>query len=76
MQMTNVEFRFPHPGWRHRLDTFFAELGQGVNAHAHIRARLGEVVGLESLSDAELEILGLEREDIPARVFDDLFPRS
>lgn len=76
MQMTNVEFRFPHPGWRQRLDIFFAELGQGVNAHAHIRARLGEVVGLESLSDAELEILGLDRADIPARVFADLFPRA
>ncbi|MGY3439449.1 MULTISPECIES: hypothetical protein [unclassified Marinovum] len=73
MQLSTVEFRFPHPGWRQRLDTYFAGLGQGVNADAHIRARLGEVAGLETLSDAELALLGMERSDIPARVFHDLF---
>ena len=76
MQGTNVHFRFPEPGWRQRLDTYFAGLGQGVNADPLIRARLGEVAGLEALSDAELAALGMERSDIPARVFKDLFPQG
>ena len=74
MQPTQIEFRFPAPGWRQRLDTYFVELGQGVNAQPLIRDRLGEVAGLETLSDAELALLGLDRMDIPARVFADLFP--
>ncbi|WP_323766283.1 DUF1127 domain-containing protein [Marinovum sp.] len=74
MQGTDLHFRFPAPGWRQRLDSYFAGLGQGVNAAALIRARLAEVAGLEALSDAELALLGLDRSDIPARVFQDLFP--
>lgn len=73
MQMNNVQLRYPHPGWRQRLDNYFAELGQGINAGPLIRARLNEVAGLESLSDAELGELGMHRHDIPARVFKDLF---
>ncbi len=74
MQTNTIQLRYPHAGWRQRLDTYFAELGQGMNAGALIRARLGEVAGLESLSDVELELMGLRRSDIPARVFNDLFP--
>lgn len=74
MHMNNVQLRYPHPGWRQRLDAYFVSLGQGVNAAALMRARMGEVAGLESLSDAELHEIGLRRKDIPARVFDDLFP--
>lgn len=74
MHTDNVQLRYPHPGWRQRLDRYFADLGQGINAAALIRARMAEVAGLESLSDAELTELGLRRADIPARVFDDLFP--
>ncbi len=76
MQGSDLHFRFPEPGWRQRLDCYFAGLGQGVNAAPLIRARLGEVAGLEALSDAELALLGLERSDIPARVFRDLFPHG
>ncbi|MDA7427486.1 hypothetical protein PGB28_03375 [Primorskyibacter aestuariivivens] len=71
--MNNVQLRYPHPGWRQRLDAYFANLGQGVNAATLMRARMGEVAGLESLSDAELREIGLRRVDIPARVFDDMF---
>ncbi len=73
MQHANVDIRFPATGWRQRLDTYFATLGQGVNAAPLIRARLGEVAGLEALSDAELALLGMDRSDIPARVYADLF---
>ncbi|WP_417523538.1 DUF1127 domain-containing protein [Marinovum sp.] len=73
---SNVHFRFPAPGWRQRLDTYFASLGQGMNAQLLIRARLGEVAGLEALSDAELAALGMDRSDIPARVFRDVFPQG
>ena len=73
MQIDNVQLRYPHPGWRQRLDSYFTNLGQGMNAGALMRSRMGEVAGLESLSDAELRELGLQRTDIPERVFGDLF---
>lgn len=73
MQMHNVQLRYPHSGWRQRLDNYFAELGLGINPGPLIRARMGEVAGLEALSDEELSIIGLRRRDIPARVFADMF---
>jgi hypothetical protein len=57
-----------------RLDLFFAELGQGVNARRAIEERRTALVVLDGLSDADLRRLGLTRERIPAFVFRDLFP--
>lgn len=73
MQTDQITVRFPHPGWRQRLDLYFADLGQGMNAGLMIRNRLAEVAALETLSDAELALLGMDRSDIPARVFKDVF---
>ena len=74
MQIDNVQLRYPYAGWRQRLYSYFANLGQGINAAALMRSRLGEIAGLEALSDAELYEIGLRRAEIPARVFHDLFP--
>ncbi|SFI59067.1 hypothetical protein SAMN04487991_0342 [Celeribacter neptunius] len=61
------------PSLRDRLDLFFATLGQGVNAYAVRRKRLGELARLDAMSDAELSALGTTRERIPHYVFRDLF---
>ncbi len=61
------------PGWRVRLDWYLASCGQGFNAGMIGRDRLHDVAALEALSDVELSDLGLERADIPALVFADLF---
>ncbi|MGX9357351.1 hypothetical protein ACS3SW_19895 [Roseobacteraceae bacterium S113] len=76
MTYSNVQFGFAAPGWRHRLDMFFATLGQGVNAASLSRARLRQVAALEGLSDQELARRGLTRDEIAAHVFADLFPRT
>ena len=72
MCLQNVQINYPAPGWRARLDWFFAGVGQGLNTAALTRARLGDVAALEGMSDAELAAMGLVRADIPAHVFADL----
>ncbi|MBM9595147.1 hypothetical protein [Roseitranquillus sediminis] len=59
-------------GLRARLDRFFAGLGQGFNAYLESRSRIDEIRRLDARSDAELEAMGLRREDIPRHVFRDL----
>ncbi|PTQ72505.1 hypothetical protein [Celeribacter persicus] len=61
------------PSLRARLDLFFVTLGQGVNAYAVRRKRLGELARLDALSDEELLAMGITRERIPHYVFRDLF---
>ncbi|MGI1661223.1 hypothetical protein ACRDNQ_03195 [Palleronia sp. KMU-117] len=56
-----------------RLDRYFAEMGQGVNAHRLIRDRRDILLWLNARSDAELARMGLTRDGIPAHVFGDLF---
>ncbi|WP_066703962.1 hypothetical protein [Celeribacter ethanolicus] len=61
------------PCLRARLDLFFATLGQGVNAYAVRRKRLGELARLDALSNEELLAMGITRDRIPHYVFRDLF---
>ncbi|WP_238366957.1 hypothetical protein [Mesobacterium pallidum] len=70
----DIAIRTVPPGWRAALDRYFAGLGQGVNAHLASRDRLDRILALNALSDDELALLGIARDDIPAFVFRDLFP--
>lgn len=72
MTRDNVTFRYPAPGWRQRLDLYFAGMGQGMNTSALARARLRDIAALEGLTDDELARRGLCRTDIPSVVFADL----
>lgn len=53
-------------------DSFFARLGQGLNAYIETRSRRAEIVALEAKSDAELAQMGLSRDRIVHYVFRDL----
>ena len=75
MTRDNVSFKYPAPGWRNRLDLFFAGIGQGMNTSSLARARMGDIAALEGLSDDELARRGLRRVDIPSVVFADLLSR-
>lgn len=55
-----------------RLDAFFAEMGQGMNAYVVAESRRAELGGLDSKSDAELAEMGLKRSEIVRHVFRDL----
>ena len=57
---------------QHRLDAFFASLGQGVNAFMAAMSHRDEIEALYAKSDAQLAEMGLTREDIPRHVFRDL----
>ena len=57
---------------RHRLDAFFASVGQGFSSYVERRARIDQIERLNAKSDAELAQMGLTRDRIPQYVFRDL----
>lgn len=57
---------------QHRLDSFFASIGQGFNAFTEAMSRRDEFEALYAMSDAQLAEMGLTRADIPRHVFRDL----
>lgn len=74
MAHTNVQTRFLPANWRYDLDLYLAERAAGMNGYMIARPRLASVARLNSLSDAELAAMGLQRRDIPAFVFEDILP--
>lgn len=60
------------PSLRERLDLFFTQLGQGLNAYMESRSRHAEIAALEAKSDEELAKLGITRDRIVHYVFRDL----
>lgn len=65
------------PPLKARIDSYFVELGQGVNAHLLCEERRDILHWLNARSDAELTAMGLSRAEIPSHVFADLFgPRQ
>ncbi|WP_353471832.1 hypothetical protein PVT71_11015 [Salipiger sp. H15] len=69
----NVTIGMGHGSVRARIDAYFAGVGQGVNAYALRRARMYEILVLESQSDERLAEMGLTRDQILPHVFRDLF---
>ena len=70
--MTDTATRLARPIQR-RVDAYFAGMGQGMNAHAEIRARQDELERLFEKSDSQLAAMGLTRDGIPHHVFLDRF---
>lgn len=52
-----------------QIDRVFATVGQGFNPYLEVRRRRRELVFLNSLTDAELDRLGLRRDLIAMHVF-------
>lgn len=73
MNDDTVYMDYAPTGWRDRLDAFLVAQGQGFNARLISQDRLHDLMALERFTDAELERIGLQRQDIPAFVFADLF---
>ena len=71
--LENVMIGMGRGSLRARIDSYFTQLGLGVNAAGLARARLREIIVLESQSDDRLAELGLTREQILPHVFRDLF---
>lgn len=70
IEHTNIAFA---PPLQDRIDSFFLDLGMGVNASQIVQDRREILCWLNAKSDAELALMGLSRRDIPAFVFRDLF---
>ena len=60
-------------GFRDRMASFFAGLGDGFNAYIESRSRIHQIHKLNALSDEQLASLGITRDRITAYVFRDLF---
>ncbi len=58
---------------RAKVDSFFASIGQGMNAYMERRSRMTQIVALEAKSDEELAKMGIRRDRIVHHVFRDLF---
>ncbi|AWI83201.1 hypothetical protein CEW88_05695 [Alloyangia pacifica] len=69
----NVTIGLGRGSLRAKIDAYFAGLGQGINAYGLRRARMHEILVLESQSDERLAEMGLTRERILPHVFRDLF---
>lgn len=70
-QVTNVSIT--KTGLRDRFEGFFASFASGFVAHMERKARTGQIATLNAKSDAELDAMGLKRQDIPHYVFRDMF---
>lgn len=72
MTRDNVQIGMGHDSLHHKIDFFFLNLGLGLNPYALKRARMKQIIRLQSASDAELAQMGLRRDDILPYVFKDL----
>lgn len=55
------------------LDAILAGLGRAFGTYLHQRSRIDQIDALHAKSDAELERIGLARDDIARFVFRDTF---
>lgn len=67
---TNISAEAPQRGLWTR---FIAALARGINAQARVQARRDQIEALEAKSDAELDRMGIRRDQIAYHVFKDLF---
>ncbi|EPX76246.1 hypothetical protein [Salipiger mucosus] len=72
MTADNIRIGMGHGSLMGRIDGFFLGLGLGVNPYSLRRARMRELIALESKSDADLARMGLTRDQIVPHVFRDL----
>lgn len=72
MQHNQMDFRTISPSLRARVDLYLVSIGLGFNTGLAYRDRLHDLAALDSLSDAQLIAMGLNRPQIPAFVFGDL----
>ncbi|WP_417722297.1 hypothetical protein [Salipiger sp.] len=72
MTMSNVQIGMGRGSLRQKIDMYFVTVGLGVNPYALRRARMRDIIALESKSDSDLAHMGLAREDIVGHVFRDL----
>lgn len=59
------------PRIRAQIDRFFVALGQGFNAYLEARSRRDQIERLQMMSDAQLQGLGITRDQIVHYVFRD-----
>ncbi|SMX43813.1 hypothetical protein MAA8898_02910 [Maliponia aquimaris] len=72
MPRDNVTIGMGHTSLKGKIDLYLTEVGFGMNPAALKRARLGQIIALESATDAELASIGIARDQILPFVFRDL----
>lgn len=71
--MSNIATNVSVSPLRGAWDRFVAALERGCERMARTQSRRAQIEGLEAKSDAELERLGIPRDQIAYHVFKDLF---
>lgn len=72
MTRDNVQIGMGHTSLKRKIDIYLTEVGFGMNPASLKRARMGQIIALETASDAELADIGIDREGILPFVFRDL----
>lgn len=72
MSIDNVTIGLGRVPLRTKIDTYFTNIGFGLNPDGLRRARMAQIISLEMKSDAQLARMGLTRDDILPHVFGDL----
>ncbi|WP_010141739.1 hypothetical protein [Oceanicola sp. S124] len=71
--MASVTSNIPAAGFSAKLAGLMASISAGMVAYMERRTRSEQIAVLQSKSDEELAKLGINRDEIPAYVFRDLF---
>jgi len=68
-----TDITFEKSALKSGLDTILAGIGRAFGAYLHQRSRVDQIDALNAKSDAELDRMGLTRDEIVPFVFRDTF---
>ena len=71
--MANITTNISSAPQRGLWARFIGGLERGINAQARVQSRRDQIEALEAKSDAELDRMGIRRDQIAYHVFKDLF---
>ena len=66
-----IEIEFVSDTWRKALDLYMAEHAHGMNSYMLSRMHFERLMRLHAMTDAELALLGITRQEIIPYVFGD-----
>ena len=67
-----IDIEFVPDTWRKKLDLYLAEHAHGMNGYMLSRRHFERIMRLHAMTEPELALLGLERDEIVPHVLGDL----
>ncbi|MDR9484566.1 MULTISPECIES: hypothetical protein [Sediminimonas] len=73
MTTQTTDITFEKSALKTAFDAVLNAIGRGIRNYMHQRSRVDQIEALQAKSDAELERMGVARDDIARYVFRDTF---